>query len=506
VPASPRLSVTRSLIRGGVVAAVALTTAVTLVGGATSAPARATKHAPKPGLAGSVITLANKVSFDGDNRAYDLGSDKSGTTYVGWISSSNVNPGDRQIHLCTLPLHATGCKGGIQTADSPAPSTAEGLRVLVSPTGLVTLLWYYTQFPNGGIAETTSQSGGPLTTVTTVASAPVNGGLLDAERAPNGSIWTVALGGSSGPLAVREGLGNAPVSVPTSDSITNARLAFSGSTPIIVTDDSFITHPGQYAYGKGGGFSAFKNVSKTWEVGTNLGLTSTSSGVYVTTAVDNADYSRVIAKWNGHGFTKPVLTGDLKVKGTPCTPSSHATQTDASGRVVDATYGCGKVEVSTLGSAKRSAAIFSIPAGGTTAGGFPQVATLPRGYGWVAWSTYATGNTSDGDRLRIAPILVAGLHHGASKHGKHGTVSLSGPATCLPADALTISAKGHAAKGWKAGKGKLRLGKKKVSSPLNGASLKAGKKYTLKGTVVFSKGGSHETVTATLKFKACPNP
>jgi hypothetical protein len=50
------------------------------------------------------------------------------------------------------------------------------------------------------------------------------------------------------------------------------------------------------------------------------------------------------------------------------------------------------------------------------------------------------------------------------------------------------------------------LGHKKVGSILNGASLTAGKKYALKGTVVFSSGSSHEKVSATVKFRSCPNP
>ena len=81
-----------------------------------------------------------------------------------------------------------------------------------------------------------------------------------------------------------------------------------------------------------------------------------------------------------------------------------------------------------------------------------------------------------------------------------------GPATCLPADTISVSVKGHAKSGWRVASRKLTLGHKKVGSSLNGAALTAGKAYALKGSVVFSSGSSHETVSATVKFRACPNP
>ena len=41
---------------------------------------------------------------------------------------------------------------------------------------------------------------------------------------------------------------------------------------------------------------------------------------------------------------------------------------------------------------------------------------------------------------------------------------------------------------------------------LDGATLTAGSSHTLTGTVTFTKGSTHLPVTATLKFKSCPNP
>lgn len=43
------------------------------------------------------------------------------------------------------------------------------------------------------------------------------------------------------------------------------------------------------------------------------------------------------------------------------------------------------------------------------------------------------------------------------------------------------------------------------SKTLRGGALKAGAHYTLSGTVRFANGGSHVTITATLKFRSCPN-
>jgi hypothetical protein len=53
----------------------------------------------------------------------------------------------------------------------------------------------------------------------------------------------------------------------------------------------------------------------------------------------------------------------------------------------------------------------------------------------------------------------------------------------------------------------LRLGSTTLHSPVvHGGSLTPGKSYTLAGRVTFANGGSRSTVTATLTFRACPNP
>jgi len=132
---------------------------------------------------------------------------------------------------------------------------------------------------------------------------------------------------------------------------------------------------------------------------------------------------------------------------------------------------------------------------------------VPRGYAWVAWSTqYSSASSAEGDRLRVEQVLLPGQQRRVTHRGRHGSVTVTGPVSCLPADTIGVGVKGHGKHGWRVASHKLVLGHKKLSSSLNGASLTAGKLYSLKGSVVFAKGGSHETVSATVKFRACPNP
>jgi hypothetical protein len=152
-------------------------TASTTAYASPAAPARAPARAPaaaaaKPGLTAKPIVLDNNVELSG----YDAATDASGTSYIGWISDNN-NAG-RKVHLCTLPPGARKCKGGIQTIDSLGDSSAQGLTVLVSSTGEVTLVWFHdtTASENGPqgseIASSTSDAGGPLSPPVDMATAP----------------------------------------------------------------------------------------------------------------------------------------------------------------------------------------------------------------------------------------------------------------------------------------------------------------------------------------------
>src|SRR5579863_5988497 len=91
---------------------------------ALATPAARTIHpAAAPGRTGGNLTLDNNVELSG----YDAAVDPSGNTYIGWISDKN-NKG-RKVHLCTIPVDANKCMGGIQTIGSLGDSSAEGLKV-----------------------------------------------------------------------------------------------------------------------------------------------------------------------------------------------------------------------------------------------------------------------------------------------------------------------------------------------------------------------------------------
>jgi hypothetical protein len=490
----------RALLAVVVAAAMAATSLAVAATSSAQTAGRTAHSVARPGLAGNPILLANKVSFDGDQRAYSLAADKSGKTYIAWLSSAANETAGRQIHFCTLLLHASSCKGGIQTLTPIDPPTSAGIRLLVTPGGAVTIVWYHTSASGGEIAEATSQSGGPLSAEHDVASAPINGYLLDAELGPGGTVWTVAEPTTGAPLQVRAGFSSPPTTVHTPYDVGYAQLAFAGSTPILaITKDAAVTQPAAFAYRRGGSWTSFKNVAGTGTAGQNVGLVRTTSGVRMITDIGDAGYTPVVAKWNGHGFSHRIPTGDT------CVLGSHDAATDVSGRLVDVSSECDKIAVSNFGTGGKAAIIRFAPHG-LEAGGEPQIATVPRGYAWVAWSTELGSSGVDGDNLKVVLVRLAGVHHTVSHRGRHGTVTVTGPASCLPADSITVSVKGHANHGWRVVSHKLVLGHRRVDSSLNGAALTSGKRYALKGTVVFSSGSSREKVSATVKFRACPNP
>jgi hypothetical protein len=484
--------------RIGVVAAIAVTTAMTLTGTATTASAAA---AAKPGLHGATITISTNVELT--EGSFDIASDSNGTTYLGWISTPDANPNeDSQVYLCVLPLHASACQGGIATTD-PSDNLVDpaDLRILTPRGGPVELVWYEDTTPRAQITEATVTNDS-LGSPEAISSAPTNGELLDAELAPSGDIWLVSAGDSGDNIEIRPGIENSPVTVKTGSFETDyARLAFAGNTPIVALHEGgAVTKPVAYTYLKGGSWTKVANVARTWTSDANLGLTSTKSGVRLIASENNADYHPVVAKWNGHGFGKPTLTGDT----SDSSPSSHDFVADASGRAADVSLENSQLAIANLANTSR-AAIVRIPVRGTAAGGDPQLATTPRGDAWVAWSVLSNNQHSD-DTLYVAPILLPGAHHSSSHGGAHGVVTVSGPASCLPDVSIAIGVSGHPKTGWRVAAKRLSLAGKTVRASLNGATLTAGKTYTLTGVVTFSSRGSHETVKVSEKFRSCPKP
>jgi hypothetical protein len=345
------------------------------------------------------ITLQDNVSLSG----YDAATDASGRAYVAWIGDAASQ--GRKIHLCTLPPGATSCLGGVQVIDSLSDSSAAGLRVLVTPGGKVTLVWFHDTVasengPQGSeIAIATSQAGGPLSRPKDVATAPSFGYLLDATSGPSGSIWVVTTRTGAMSVQVRPGLTNAPVKIATPYPVGSAQLRFSGSTAVLaISKDGAITEPVSYAYEQAGSWTGIRQVAHTWTTA-GFGLATTPSGIRLIATVDNASYSPVVSQWTGTGFSGPTLTGDRNA----CAPSSHDVVTDASGRLADASQECSDVAVANLPDTAH-ATVVRFPSGGTSAGGNPQLTTTPSGRAWVIWSI----ESSVSDRLMAAPLLLPG--------------------------------------------------------------------------------------------------
>jgi hypothetical protein len=424
----------------------------------------------------------------------DVATDKAGTAFVGWISDDGSG---REVHLCTIPAGQVACSGGVQVISALDSSSAEGLRVLATAAGDVTLVWFHdtTNSVNGPqgaeIATATSVNGGPLNAATDVASAPSFGSLADVELGPGGAIWTVALTSDEKTLQIRPGITSGYVSKAAPYAVSTAKLAFSGSTGIVaIQQGSYVTHPVRYAYEKTGSWSGFKTLAKTWTAGANLGLTGTTSGARLIASVNNADYYPVVSRWTGTSFSKPAITGDTN----NCSAFSHDPTSDASGRMADVSEECERVAVANLPDT-RHAAIVRFGAGGTFAAGIPQIATTPRGRAWVVWSVLSGVK----DKLLLAPVLLPGRDVSVHKSAGGDKVTVTGPQSCLPAVSIAVRVSGSGAR---VVSKSLRLAGKKIGATLNGAALTAGHTYKLTGKVTFSGG---RTLTKSLTFRSCPN-
>lgn len=502
--------------RARVLGAVAVVGAVAGTAGFATLPAHAAVHAPatvhvqdaasvKPGLTGPAITVANNVQL---SQGYDLATGPNGTAYLGWIGD---NGSGRKVSLCTLPRGAKTCAGGIRTVPSAATSLeesgAQGLHVFVDKNNKVTLVWMHDTIasengPEGSeIAVATSQGGGPLTGPSDVSPAPSFGYFIDAALAPNGKIWTVTepTGAATDSVQVTRGLGTKYQTVKTPFSLGAGELGFKGSAVVLAIDKAgSITQPVYYATQTSTGWTGFRAVPRTWDVG-GFGLAGTTAGFRLIASENNAGYHPVVSALTSSGFSVPVLTGDTN----NCEPADHDVVTDASGRLADVSRECQAVTVANLANTKRAAIFrFSIPASATFAGGDPQLTTAPSGRGWVAWSV----ESKTGDKLTVAPLVLAGLDVAAVSSSKAGKVSVTGPTSCLPPVNVAVGVGAKAAPGWTVLGKSVKLNGATVGATLKGAGLAPGKTYTLTGTVTFGKGSSRSIGRAVLKFRSCPTP
>jgi hypothetical protein len=448
-----------------------------------------------PGPTTSPVTLTTGYTLSG----YDVATSTSGTAYIGWIANtSKSNGATRAVHLCKVKPGTTSCAGGVQVVDAIGDSSAEGLRVVVDKSGWVGLMWFYEDGSGGHIGYTSESSTGTLHAAMDLGSAPNNGQLLDAEIAPDDSVWSVAGPSSGNGIQIRPGGGTAVVNVSTPYPVGFAELAFTGSTPVIATQEAgYITKPAGYTYESHGSWSAVHNVAHTWTGGARVGLAETRSGLRLIASVDNSSYQPVVSAWTGAGFSKPVKTGDLN----PCAPRSHDTVADASGRLADISYECNQIAVANLPGTVH-AAVVRFSAHGIINATDPRFATTPRGHAFAVWSV-ESGNS---DRLLLVPVLLPDLTTTRTTDSPAGAVTVTGPVSCLPADDIGAAVNGKPAKSWHVHTQSLTVGGKAVHATLNGASLTAGKIYTLSGRVTFTNGHANRSVTAALTFRACPAP
>ncbi len=486
-------------------AAVGAAITMSAAGALTAASAGTTSARPAgaspavAGRAGSTITLANHAEFDG----YDAATDAAGTTYIGWIASSD-SAADRTVYLCVLPRGKTSCAGGVKSTPSLSGSSAAGLHVLVTGVGKVTLVWSHTTTASESVANgdeittATGKSDGSLSGATDMATAPSFGTLLDATLGPQGSIWVVEDSDAAlTKVQIRPGLSSPAVMLATPYEIGNAQIRFAGSTAVLAIQKAgAISYPVAYAHNSGHGWSGFRKLAHTWTAAANLGLASTRSGVRLLASVGNADYWPVVSRFTGSTFTRPQLTGDRH----DCAPSSHDPVGDASGRMADVSNECDKLAVANLTDTLH-AAVVRFGDGGTLAGGIPQITTTPRGRGWVVWGI----ESSSANKLLAVPVLLPGRLRTVTGRSHSDKVLLTGPASCLPPVTVHLRLRGEAASHWHVVSHTLRLDGALHSATLKGASLAAGRRYTLTGRVVFGDGSARRAVTAKLTFLSCPN-
>jgi hypothetical protein len=450
------------------------------------------------GVVGSQIKLGPTTQFSG----YDVGANPAGTAYIAWISATG-DQGAREVHLCKLPLGASSCTNGIQTIPSLGISSASAIRVLVDADDTVHLVWFHDtdQSINGdfnaAIAEATAVHGQNLTAAHDIVNAPSFGQLLTADMAPNGDIWTVSYDGApSQTVFVWHSGAPGSDNVHTPYIVGFAQLAFTSGTPVLAVEKygSIGTALHWATRGSGGTWSSFHTLANTWTVGTNAVLETTGHGLRVVTAIDNASYRPVIAKWNGSGFSARRLTADKN----NCAPNTHDGWADASGRLLDVSWECSDVTVTNYADAFHAAIVrFHVNSTPTDA---PQIASGTRGIATVAYTVQG----STGDVLRAARVRLPDSTRTVSHRGTGGRVTVTGPRSCLPPVNVHVAWTHRPADGWTFKSGSLRLNGNAVSgSTIDGAELTAGKSYTLVGKAVFGRNGNQANVKASLGFTTC---
>ena len=238
------------------------------------------------------------------------------------------------------------------------------------------------------------------------------------------------------------------------------------------------------------------SVAHTWSVDAGAALETTRHGLRIVSNVDNASYRPVIARWTGSGFAPRQLTPDTN----SCGAGSHDGYHDPSGRLLDVSWECSQVAVANYADAAHAAIVrFS---GNGTPTFTPQIASGTRGIATVVWSVQ--GSTSHLYKLRVAHVRLPDATVTVRHRGTGGTVTVTGPRSCLPPVNVHVGWTHPADANWSFLSGSFRLGNAAViGSTLDGATLTPGTSYTLIGTVKFGRGGDRSTVQAKLTFRTC---
>ncbi len=229
------------------------------------------------------------------------------------------------MNLCTLPRGATGCAGGIQTIasapDSIGTSTAAGLRVLVSKSNLVTLVWMHSTVasengPEGDeIAIATSQAAASCRAEKDVSAGPSFGYLLDAALAPGGKIWAVTqpLGRRRHSLQVTRGLGSAPQTVKPPFLAGPRRPRVQRHQRGARHRQGRRDHPaGLLRQAVGRRLDRRSRPSPRRGTSPGSGMAATTRGVRLIAAENNAGYHPVVSSLTSAGLSTPALTGDTQ--------------------------------------------------------------------------------------------------------------------------------------------------------------------------------------------------
>jgi hypothetical protein len=453
------------------------------------------------GPVGGKVHLQSNIALSG----YDAATTKDGTTYVGWIASSYNNTLLRQVHLCVLHQGSGSCVGGVQTANSLAPAAAQDLHVVVAG-GQVALVWDAQAAPSSGdfsgIFGVAKVSNGHLGASTAISGAPTYPTMTSVIVTKSGGVSAAVIGNSSNDNKVYyyKTLSSAPKTLTRPYFIGNAQLADNGHQTVLTTSQ-YGSLSGRVSVAhkssSSSSWSGFSTVTHSYTGGNIEKLYTAHGKIWMLGMSDKALYTPYRYRWSGKKFGGPKSTGDHQ------DVSSFDPTTDASGRLANVSTEVGNLAVSNFSGGSK-AGEFRMKVKQTFAGGIAQVTTSPSGHGWLIYSIQT--DTSTGDLLYAQRIRLSGLTRTVHQHGKPGKVSLTGPASCMPASPVHVALTGKGARPWKVAARKLTLGSKKVGSSLNGATLKPHHHYTLTGKVTFKNGGHHATLKAKLGFTTCGRP